>query len=123
MRSGVLGICISPANGSLISRIRKSAADADSANTTKAAMSVGLRRESRLKLAKMMASQKTRTERNGMGIERLARTNSAKRVCAKSVLTWIARALSERWASVWGAGSSILAKASSATAVAYCARS
>ena len=69
MRSGALGICINPANGSLISSIRRSAADAESAKTISPAMRVGLRRENRLKLAKMMASQNTSTARNGMGIE------------------------------------------------------
>ena len=69
LRSVALEICIRPANGSLISRTRKSAADADNAKTNSAAMSVGLRWVNKLKLAKMIASQKIRTARNGMGIE------------------------------------------------------
>ena len=118
MRSGALGICIRPANGSLISRIRNSAADADSAKTTRAAISVGLRRANRLKLAKMTASQNTSTAKNGIGIELPACTNSAKRVCTRSVDAWIARSLRERWASVCGVSSPTLAKASCETLVA-----
>src|SRR5262249_11111945 len=54
----------------------------------------------------------------GMGIELPAWTKSAKRVCARSVETWIARAFNERWASVCGVSSPIFANAASEAAVA-----
>ena len=69
MRSGELEICISPANGWLSSRTRKIAPDAESTKTNRTTTRVGLRRENRLKLAKVMVSQKTNTARNGRGIE------------------------------------------------------
>jgi hypothetical protein len=45
------------------------AADADNAKTKRTAIRVELRWENRLKLAKIMVSQKTRTAKNGLGIE------------------------------------------------------
>ena len=80
MRSGALEICISPVNGWLISRIRKIAADADKAKTNRATITVGLRREKRLKLMKMIASQNTITARNGTGIDLPDCSNSNRRV-------------------------------------------
>ncbi|MGB6255548.1 MAG: hypothetical protein WBF62_20085, partial [Bradyrhizobium sp.] len=48
--SGVLEIRISPTNGWLNSRIRKSAADAEMANTNIATVFIGVRSENKLKL-------------------------------------------------------------------------
>ena len=58
-----------PENGRSISRMRKSAPVADSAQMNKAAMTTGSARMNRLKLAKITASQNTRMAKNGVGIE------------------------------------------------------
>ena len=78
MRSGASEIRIKPANGWLISTIRKIAAEADSAKMIKIVMRVALKRVKRLKLAKMMASQKISTAKNGWELSFLsARTTTA----------------------------------------------
>src|SRR5215813_9836125 len=66
--AGERGRC-AVANGWLSSRTRKIALDAESTKTNRTTTRVGLRRENRLKLAKVMVSQKTNTARNGRGIE------------------------------------------------------
>jgi hypothetical protein len=60
---------ISPENGVTISKIRKSAPDAETAQTRKDAMTTGLGGTNRLKLPKIMASQNISRTRNGRGIE------------------------------------------------------
>ena len=66
---------------------------------------MALGRANRLKLAKMMVSQKINTTRNGIGIELSVCVNSSKRVCAISVLVCIARACRERCDSFCGESS------------------
>jgi hypothetical protein len=67
-----------------------------------ATMFIGVRRENKLKLIKIMASQKISIARKGMGIEVSACSKRSRRVCATSVASCIARSLNERCASVFG---------------------
>ena len=76
--------------------MRKSAPDAERAQTKNAATTTGLGGTNRLKLANIMASQKINNTRNGAGIELPACAYSDSRVCANSVIVVIARARMER---------------------------
>lgn len=66
------------------------ALDADNAKTTNAATTMVLGLENRLKLAKMIVSQKISTNRNGAGIELSSWANSNRRVCTRSAMAWTA---------------------------------
>jgi hypothetical protein len=101
LRSGLLGIIIRPAKGSLSSN-RKIAHDADNAKSERNAKTVALMSANRLKLANMMTSRKTSTAKNGIGIELSDSTNSSSRVRARLVLTCTARAWSDRCTSLRG---------------------
>ena len=94
MRSGALGIISKPVNGSLSSKIKKIAHDADSANSDRNVNTVTFSAANRLKLANMMMSQNARMAIKGAGMALSDSTNSNSRVCAKSVLICAARALS-----------------------------
>ena len=91
MRNPSLGIIIRPVNGWLNSRIR-SEAEAESAKMQSAVMVTALISANRLKLIKMMVSQKTSTTRNGAGIAPPALAKSSKRVFPISVVASIALA-------------------------------
>jgi hypothetical protein len=91
LRSGVFEIFINPENGWLSSRIKKIAPVAESAKMISEPMTIALGGANKLKLAKMMVSQNTSTTKKGAGIESPLCAASSKRVCAKSVLTFIAR--------------------------------
>jgi hypothetical protein len=90
-RSGALEIIIRPENGWLSSKIRKIAHDADSAKRDRQVKTVAFKAENRLKLAKMMMSQRTKIARNGVGIALSDSANRMRRVCTKSVLSCAAR--------------------------------
>jgi hypothetical protein len=81
LRKGALEICINPVKGALNSRARKSAPDAETAQTIRAAIRIGLGRENIPKLSKIMVSQKMRTTRNGSGTEPPDCSNSRTCLC------------------------------------------
>jgi hypothetical protein len=95
IRRGALDIIITPVNGLLSCKIRKIAHAADKANRRRQVSTVTFRGENKLKLAKMIMSQKARTPRKGVGIRFSDSTNSKNRTLARSSLTCIARDCSE----------------------------
>ena len=86
MRSGALGIVSKPVNGSLNSRIKKIAHDADRANSDRKPNTVAFSAENRLKLANMMMSQNVSIATKGAGMALSDSTNRSRRVCTRSVL-------------------------------------
>ena len=80
LRNGSLEIIITPANGSLSSKIKKMAHDAERANRHRKAKVVAFISENRLKLAKIMISQNIRIAIKGSGIELSFSANSNRRV-------------------------------------------
>ena len=96
LRNELPEIIIRPVNGWLNSRIRKSEAEADSAKMQSAVIVVALMSANRLKLMKMIVSQKTSTTRNGVGIDPPAFANSNNRAFPTSVTASIARFWSRR---------------------------
>ena len=70
--------------------MRKSAAEADSAITTRAATAVGLRGENRLKLTNRMKSQKTSTARNATGMRLPDCSYRIRRACRTALAVCMA---------------------------------
>src|SRR5262245_11314944 len=108
LRSGALESRISPSNGWSSSRIRKIAPDTESAQTNRVASTVALGGAKRPKLTNRTVSQNTSTTRNGIAIELPLCSISNQRVCAISVLIWIAWLWSARCASCCGESCTIL---------------
>ena len=96
LRSESLGIIIRPVNGWLNSRIRKSEAEADTAKMQSAVIVVAFMSANRLKLKKIIVSQKISTTRNGVGIDPPAVAKSNNRAFPRSVTASIARLWSRR---------------------------
>ena len=65
--------------------MERASPETDNAVTRKAATTVAFRGAKRPKLAKMIVSQKTKTSRNGKGMELPAFSNSSKRMRPKSI--------------------------------------
>src|SRR6266852_1965489 len=108
---------MNPSNGRSSSRIRKIAPETDNAQTSSVTITVGLGGENRLKLVNKIVSQKTKTTRNGRGIELVLCANSNHRAWVRSMVIFEAWAWSERCASVFGESSSIFRKNSSGAVV------
>jgi hypothetical protein len=87
LRSGALGICISPVNGSPIFQYQKERGRCRECEDDQRRNEGRIEAGEQAEVCEMMASQNTSTARNGTGIDPPDWTNNAKRICTRAVLT------------------------------------